>query len=117
MSVEQLVSRVFATRNCAHITHWSTGNGEEHRATGDLYEDLIETLDRFIEAYQGNFGKIGTVKFTTDCCDILDCVDEDLKWLDKNRDKVCEEICALENIYDELVAVYLTARYKLKFLK
>ena len=115
--VVDLISRVFNTRNQAHLAHWSESSGYHHEVLGEFYDSLVDILDKFIEAYQGNFGKITDIKLKNTDKEILKCIEEDIVWLTENRDEITEEICALENIIDELVALYLSTRFKLKQLK
>ena len=117
--IEELISRIFSTRNHAHIMHWATKSFSEHSALGSFYDSLIDLIDKFVEAYQGNFGQVGEFKPEdySKKKDILDCIEEDITWMAENREELCNEVCALENILDELVGEYLSTRYKLKYLK
>jgi hypothetical protein len=113
--IEKLISRTFKTRNAAHVSHWKTNSFSQHEALGDFYEGIISALDRYIEAHQGLFGLIGDVpEDTKDCTEALLA---DLIWLTENRDKVSNGIPALENIFDELTALYLKTLYKLENLR
>jgi len=56
--IEELVTRVFSTRNAAHLAHWKTKSFAEHSALGDFYDALIDGVDEIIEDYQGAFGLI-----------------------------------------------------------
>jgi glycerophosphoryl diester phosphodiesterase len=114
--IEELITRVFSTRNCAHLTHWKTDSYSEHIALGDFYNEIIETLDKYVEVYQGNFDIIGKVKLNDYSGDVLDCITEDVKWIDKNYENLCHHITSLSNIIDELVGIYLRTLYKLKQL-
>lgn len=115
--VEELISRVFATRNCAHLSHWSTKSYAEHQALGEFYDGVIDIVDNFVECYQGNFGLVGKVKLSADTGDVLKCLKDDAVWIDKNSSKITDEVEALENILQELTALYLKTIYKLQFLK
>lgn len=42
--IEQLVSKVFAARNAAHLAHWSTGSYAQHVVLGDFYDGVIYKL-------------------------------------------------------------------------
>ena len=53
--IEELITKIFCTRNCAHQQHWLTGSYAEHSALGDFYTDVIDLLDNFVEVHQGNF--------------------------------------------------------------
>ena len=59
--VETLIEKVFHARDAAHIEHWKTDSYSKHKSLGHYYEDVVEQLDKFIEAYQGTFGIIGDV--------------------------------------------------------
>jgi hypothetical protein len=48
--------------------------------------------------------------------EIIKCLTEDANWISRNRGKVSHGVPALENILDEIVALYLTTLYKLKNL-
>lgn len=83
-----------------------------------FYTDVIDPLDDLVEDYQAAFGKVGKVKFQSfesedDC---LDCLKDTVKWIKSNRDGICKKVTALENILDEISAVYLKAIYKLENL-
>jgi hypothetical protein len=116
--IEELIAKVFATRNNAHLEHWRTGSFAAHMALGDFYEDVIETVDKLVEAYQGNFGKVKVVpdikqSHNDDC---IKCLSEDVAWIAKNRSKIARNVASLENIVDELTGLYLKALYKLENL-
>ena len=55
--VKELVQRVFSARNCTHLQHWNTSSYAEHMALGDFYDDVIDLIDSFVEAYQGKIGR------------------------------------------------------------
>lgn len=117
--LEELIARVFCTRNMAHIAHWKTKSYAEHVALGDFYDDAIDTIDKLVEAYQGSFGLIKDVPEEDDSMygkPILDVLQEDAKFINKNRSKIARNVASLENIVDELTDLYLTTIYKLKFL-
>ena len=60
--IEELISKVFCTRNCAHLAHWKSDSYAEHTALGEFYDSVIDIIDNFVEVYQGNYTKIKTVK-------------------------------------------------------
>lgn len=115
--VEQLIARVFCTRDNAHLSHWKTPSYAEHMALGDFYEDIIEKLDNFIECHQGNSDLIDKVQLSSKpCSDILKCLEEDCQWIEKNYKALSDSVTPLQNLLDELMGVYIKAIYKLKFL-
>ena len=120
--VQELIQRVFCSRNIAHLTHWKTSSYAEHIALGDFYDGVVDQLDSFIEKYQAAFGLI-TFKEDEEAeekeeakKDIIPLLQDDVKWISKNRSKIAREVPALENVLDELVGFYLQTIYKLKFL-
>jgi hypothetical protein len=115
--IEELITKIFCTRNCAHQQHWLTGSYAEHSALGDFYTDVIDLLDNFVEVHQGNFGKIDSVDFDCECKPIIKHLESDVQWIDKNYKSLSGSVTALQNILDEIVALYLKTIYKLRFLK
>lgn len=116
--IEELIARVFTRRDQAHLAHWKTHSYSEHMALGSFYEDVLEPLDDLVEDYQAIFGLIKELKGTYSTTDnILEGLKEDIKWINKNRDTIVKDICALENILDTLSDVYLKTIYKLENLK
>lgn len=113
-AVEETIQRVFAGRNAAHIEHWKTKSYAQHVALGDFYEQAIEILDRFVEARQGLFGVIGEVEGAKK--DLVKQLKDDFLALSQQREAVCGNITALENIMDELAGLYLTTIFKLERL-
>lgn len=116
--IEDLVSRVFAMRNAAHLAHWSTKSYAEHKALGKFYDELIDKIDSIIEAYQGWFGLIGEVRMIVmSKKDIAEAIRTDLTWMSTNRDKICKKNTMMENLIDDLMQLYSTTHYKLVNLK
>lgn len=112
--IEELVSRVFATRNAVHLAHWAETSGWRHSVLGDFYDNLIDKLDSIVEAHQGAYGLIGDVKQeTVDKDEIADHIADEARWIDQNRDKISGNIRALSNLVDDLVDEYMSTHYKL----
>lgn len=119
--IEQLISRVFATRNAAHLTHWRTKSYAQHIALNDFYDDALETLDTLVEAHQGAFDLIGEVPSSTVKVDgatstIIKRLEDDLVWVNDNRVKITEGLPSLDNLLQDMEGVYLKALYKLRNL-
>lgn len=116
--IEELIAMCFRTRNQAHLMHWKTKSYAEHQALGSFYDDLIDTLDKLVEACQGSKGIIGHVNLACkdESVDIIKCLTDDANWISKHRANVAHGVPAIENIVDELVGIYLSTLYKLKNL-
>lgn len=117
--INELIHRVFQARNFAHITHWRTQSYAQHMALDEFYNNVIDSLDTVVEAYQGRFGLVDAIPETEDVktSDILGYLKAEQKWLTTNRDAIAERNQAIANLVDELTAVYLKAIYKLENLK
>ena len=112
--IEELVSRVFGTRNAVHLAHWATKSYAEHMALGSFYDDLIDGVDAIIEAHQGAFGLIGDVKMIEVPRDnIAEHLAGEAKWIEAAREKLSGGSKAIEARIDDFVQTYLTTVYKL----
>lgn len=119
--ITELISKVFTTSRQAHLAHWKTSSYAKHMALGDFYDGVLEPLDDLVEDYQAAFGKVDEVCVKEFCTpssddDILSTLKEDIKWINKSRDKICKNITALENILDGISDIYLKTIYKLENL-
>lgn len=115
--MEELVSRLFALRNAAHLAHWATRSYAEHKALGEFYDALIDKVDDLVEAYQGAFGLLKDVKSRPYAkADILSQIIEEANWIADNREDLARDNSVIENQLDDLGAFYLSAAYKLRFL-
>lgn len=115
--MEELVSRLFALRDASHLAHWATRSFAEHEALGEFYDALIDRIDAVVEAYQGAYGLIKTVKpieYRKD--DILGQIIEEANWIADHREDIARGNTVIENQLDELGAFYLSTAYKLRFL-
>jgi NTP pyrophosphatase (non-canonical NTP hydrolase) len=113
--IEELIQKVFMLRNQAHLAHWHTKSYSEHKALGHFYEEVIDGLDKFIEAYQGAYGLIGKIEGDAD--NIKEEIGNQFLWLNENRNKIAKDVPALENILDDLAALHLKTVYKLENLR
>lgn len=116
--IEELIARIFATRNAAHIEHWRTKSYAQHMALGSFYDDLISDIDSIVEAHQGAFGlvSIGVLDKQPKISNIVTHLEDDMEWIAKNRMKICGGIPAIDNLIQGLEDSYLSTLYKLKNL-
>lgn len=118
--VEEFVARMFAIRDAAHVAHWAAkgpGSYAQHVALGEFYDGIIDLVDGYVEAYQGYYGLIGEVKpIPYSRKDILKQIQAEAKWLGENCDAICQENDTLENLLQEIKALFAKTYYKLKNL-
>ena len=56
-----IVSPLLTILNQIKIYHWQTNSYSEHKALDTAYEELEESIDEFVEKYQGIFGRVKSV--------------------------------------------------------
>lgn len=119
MNAAQFVGQLFLDRNVAHSVHLNTRSFAKHMALNTFYDEVIDLADKFAEAYQGRHGLIGAISIPASkkTGNIIEFIQSELEEIEKGRYDVCEKSdTALQNIIDEVVALYLSTIYKLKFL-
>jgi len=119
MKAADFVGHLFLARDVAHSVHLNTRSYAKHKALGSFYDDIVDLADDFAEAYQGRHGLIGPISLMSakKNGNIIEFLEDSLSEIEANRFKVCEEDdSAIQNIIDEIVALYLSTLYKLKNL-
>ena len=119
MKAADFVGHLFLARDVAHSVHLNTRSYAKHKALQEFYEGIVGLADDFAEAYQGRHGLIGPITLQTakKNGNIIEFLQDSLDDVEANRYKVCEEKdTAIQNIIDEIVGLYLSTQYKLKFL-
>lgn len=53
-----ILSKLLQFQNQAKLIHWQTGTYAEHKAFGELYDEISDTMDSIIEQFQGSVGRI-----------------------------------------------------------
>lgn len=115
--IEELVSRVFATRNALHLKHWATTSYAAHVATGELYDGLVDKIDDVVEVYQGAVEMIGDVKPGKVKDELVDHLREEADWIEENMEEISTGVKAVENALQDLTGLYYKAIYKLTRFK
>lgn len=108
----------FSLRDQIHVWHWQTEIGDLHKALGDFYEDLIETLDSIMEIAMGKYGRV-SLKAIGSPAPLKDLSDVNLdEYLSKHVDLYNEykidtfkDDADIQNKLDELVADINKLRY------
>lgn len=117
-ALSQLASRVFATRNAAHLLHWRTRSHAEHFALGKLYEALPGGIDEIVEKHQGLNGLIDDLDVKSIVIDDVDAmivhISTERAWIQEHRQKIAGGSTTIENLVDELMGHYCQALFDLQ---
>jgi hypothetical protein len=119
MKCAEFIGCMFLARDVAHSVHLNTRSFAKHMALNTFYDEIIDLADKFAEAYQGRHGLIGPISLHSarKTSNIVEFLEDSLKEIENERYKVCDkDETALQNIIDEIVGLYLSTLYKLKFL-
>jgi hypothetical protein len=110
---------VLVGRDLAHRAHWKTTSYAAHVALQGFYEGVLALLDGFVEQYQGRYNELLDVPLADNEFEgeIADILDQQVSWIEDNREKICPRTeSSLHNVIDEVVGIYQTTLYKLRFL-
>lgn len=119
MKCADFVGTLFLARDVAHSVHLNTRSFAKHSALNEFYDEIVELADKFAEAYQGRHGLIGPISLMSakKTTNIVEFLEDSLADIEKMRFEVCEKTdTPIQNIIDEIVGLYLSTLYKLKFL-
>jgi hypothetical protein len=113
----EFFARAQALATTTHFAHLSTDSFSEHSALATFYEEIVETVDKFCEAYIGLYGKfISLPPITPEMKIAVDAIIEMRDWIAKNRNLITDDT-SIQNIIDESVELCNTTIYKLQKLK
>lgn len=113
------VGMLFLARDVAHSVHLNTRSYSKHVALNTFYDSIIDHADAFAEAYQGRHGLIGpiTLHSAKKTGNIIEFLQDQLAEIETMRYEVCEKTdTSLQQLIDNIVELYLTTLYKLRFL-
>jgi chloramphenicol O-acetyltransferase len=119
MKACDFVGTLFLARDVAHSVHLNTRSYSKHKALRGFYDNVIDLADNFAEAYQGRHGLMGpiTLQSAKKTTNIIDFLQNQLEEIETNRYKICKETDSpIQNIIDEIIGLYLSTLYKLRFL-
>lgn len=122
-TISDLRAHVFAARDYAHIKHHATTSFAQHMALDAFYNATPGKIDDIVEIYQGAFGLIAeTLPEVPDpdegaVANIADYLSREVRWIQSVRKEIAQGITPIENLIDDLMALYLKTIYKLVNLK
>lgn len=119
MKPADFVGYLFLARDVTHSVHLNTRSYAKHVALNAFYDGVVELADKFAEAYQGRHGLIGpvTLQSAKRTGNVVEFLEDQMAELEKCRYEVCDKTdTPIQNIIDEIIGLYLSTIYKLKFL-
>lgn len=119
MKASDFVGLLFLARDVAHSVHLNTRSYSKHKALSKFYNGIVNHADAFAEAYQGRNGLIGpiTLMSAKKTSNIIEFLEDQLKEIESVRYDVCDKTdTPLQQLIDNIVDLYLSTLYKLKFL-
>ena len=100
----EFITFLFEMRVHIHHLHHITESYAEHKALGSFYEAWDDILDKFIETYQGKYGRVfgsGLVKF--DSSDAKSCIEYAKEELNKAPIDIADK--DLQNIIADMIGL------------
>ena len=119
MKCADFVGTLFLARDVAHSVHLNTRSFSKHMALNSFYDEVIELADKFTEAYQGRHGLVGPISLMSakKTTNIIEFLQDQLAEIEKGRYEVCDKAdSSLQQLIDNIVELYLSTLYKLRFL-
>jgi hypothetical protein len=119
MSCEKFIGMLFLARDVTHSVHLNTRSYSKHKALQKFYNNIIDRVDTFAEAYQGRHGLIGPISLMSakKTENVVAFLEDQLAELEATRYEVCgKDDAPLQNLIDGIIELYLSTLYNLKFL-
>jgi hypothetical protein len=119
MKANEFVGLLFLGRDVAHSVHLNTRSFSKHMALGTFYDTIVDYADAFAEAYQGRHGLMGQISIPANkkTSNIVEFLQGQLAEIEAARYEVCDKTdSSLQQLIDNIVELYLTSIYKLRFL-
>jgi len=118
-SCADFIGMLFLARDVAHSVHLNTRSFSKHKALFKFYDNIIDLADNFTEQYQGEYGLIGPISLISakKTANIVEFLEDQLADIQKQRYTAFEkDDTSLQNEIDNIVKLYRTTLYKLRFL-
>lgn len=111
---ELVLGQLFQSRDIIHLTHLATTSYAEHKALNGLYDSLLDLVDDLIEAYYGTIGKRLNIKIpASEYMNAQAHIKYIKEYLMKHREVFGKDNTHLQNIIDEIIALYSKTQYLL----
>lgn len=118
--MQELLGILFAIRDYVHNKHLNAHTRAQHKILGAFYDGMLGKADKLTEAWMGkNLMQVGDhIQFQVDFKDEPAMfARKQYELVESYRKKICGDCSPLNAIFDELEMEFLSAIYKLTFLK
>jgi len=119
MKCSDFVGILFLARDVTHSVHLNTRSYAKHKALQKFYESIIDLADSFAEAYQGRHGLIGPISLMSakKTSNVIEFLESQLAEIESVRyDVVDKSDSSMQQLIDNIIELYLSTLYKLRFL-
>lgn len=119
MKAADFVGILFLARDVTHSVHLNTRSYSKHKALNKFYDEIIEAADDFAEAYQGRHGLIGPISLMSakKTSNVIEFLESQLAEIESVRYDVCDKAdTSMQQLIDNIIQLYLSTLYKLRFL-
>ncbi len=118
--IEQLIARVFATRNAAKLLHWRGPSYPHHKTLDKFIDQAGDALDDVVECWQGchgaiDFGQVPSYARPAPEA-VLAHIEAEMRWITSAREQISDDPAIL-SLVDVLSTVYQRTVYLLRFQK
>ena len=111
---EIVLGQLFQSRDILHLTHLATTSYAEHKALNKAYDQLLDLVDSLIESYYGTIGKRLNIKIpASEYMNANAHITYIKDYIVKHRGVFGKDNTHLQNIIDEIVALYSKTQYLL----
>jgi len=118
---EELIIQFFTLQQQFKVLHWQTKSYARHKAYDDIYSNLGELIDDFVEIYMGKYGRVefssgeGSITLkNTSTLQLNNFLKENIEWLKSLNSKLKPENDSdLLNLRDEMMGEINKLRYLL----
>jgi DNA-binding ferritin-like protein len=113
----EFIAAMLHSGTVAHFMHLSTDSFSVHQALNTYYNEIIDLVDQYAEAYMGRYGQIK--KWPQEFHNAKEPVKylESLKDFVEDARKDLPQDSELQNLVDEIADLINSTLYKLRFLK
>lgn len=114
--VSAFVSVMLHSATVTHFMHWATDSFAKHEALGAYYDEIVDLVDSYAEAFMGKYGQLNTFPedfhLSEDPVDYLTSIKV---FIEESREHLPQDT-ELMNLVDEIADLVNSTLYKLRFL-